>query len=187
MTPTATVLAQQSAPVTAWPARIALTGAVLAALAVLATLMRRGWRRRAARHAGLPPLPPVPPGSEAPDAAVLAGIPGGYTATTTAGDWLDRVVVHGLGARSLATLTVTPAGVLLARTGAPDVFIPADAVAGVRLDRGLAGTVTERDGLVVVTWRHGDALLDTAFRPRHAADRDRVRSAVESLLQEVRP
>ena len=39
----------------------------------------------------------------------LAAAEGQYVATTTAGDWLDRIAVHGLGIRTNAELSVHPA------------------------------------------------------------------------------
>jgi hypothetical protein len=84
--------------------------------------------------------------------------------------------------RSAAHLTVARPGVLVDREGAPDVFLPADRLTGVQLAKGMAGTVVEADGLVVVTWRHGERQLATGFRPRYAADRDAVLAAVGRLL-----
>ena len=39
-----------------------------------------------------------------------------------------------------------------------------------RTDRGVAGTVRSKDGMVVVTWRLGDRVVDTGFRADAAAD-----------------
>ena len=77
-------------------------------------------------------------------------------------------------------------GLLLARTGAPDLFIPAPALRGVRLERGMAGKFVEEGGLVVVTWQHGPGELDTGFRPRAAADRDALVAAVDALVGAAR-
>lgn len=169
-----------SAPVTHWGQRIGWTLLTILVLLGLYWLMLRGWRRRAARHADLPPLPEVPDDL----GAVRLESEGVYVVTTTEGDWLDRVVAHGLGARSEAELVVADAGVLLERTGAPAVFVPAAALKGVRLEKGMAGKVVEEGGLVVLTWRHGPRTLDTGFRPRRAADRDALLSAVASILPE---
>jgi hypothetical protein len=42
--------------------------------------------------------------------------------------------------------------------------IPAGALRGARHDQGIAGKVVPPHGVLVVTWRHGDLLLDTGFR-----------------------
>lgn len=173
-------LAAKSAPLTRLGDRLLLTGGLLVLLVVCYLLMWRGWRRRGARQRDLPPLPEVP--EAVARGPVVARSEGTYVVTTAAGDWLDRIVVHGLGERSLAHLIVTDQGVLFSRVGAPDVFIAADAVLGARLERGMAGKYVEEGGLVVVTWQHGQRQLDTGFRPRAAADRDALVAAVQALV-----
>jgi hypothetical protein len=42
-------------------------------------------------------------------------------------------------------------------------------VAGLRVDRGVAGTVKAKDSVVVITWRLGDAVVDTGFRADESA------------------
>ena len=78
---------------------------------------------------------------------------------------------------------MSDSGVLFSRVGAPDVYIAAPALRGVRLESGMAGKFVESGGLVVVTWKHGERLMDTGFRPRAADDRDGLVEAVESLVQ----
>ncbi|MGH8869282.1 MAG: hypothetical protein ACRDYU_14985 [Actinomycetes bacterium] len=180
--PLAPVLARAPAsqPVTAWPARLALTGLVLLAVAVVFLLMWRGWQHRAARQGDVPALPGVP-GDLGP---ILAGPDEGvYVCTTRAGDWLDRVVRHGLGVRSRAVLTVAAEGVLLARTGAPDLFVPGDRLLGARTDRGMAGKVVTGDGLLVLTWEHGGVRLDTGFRAREVARHGDLVDAARTLAR----
>jgi hypothetical protein len=120
--------------------------------------MWRGWRRRARRH-DVPPLVEVP---GEPVAAVLQGS-GRYFGTTTAGDWLDRVVARRLGSRSPCELALGDAGVDVVRP-AGSFRIPASALRGARLARGIAGKVVPPHGVLVLTWQHGDLLLDSGFR-----------------------
>jgi len=139
--------------------------------------MYRGWRNRQARQADLAPLPPVPENGK------IKGVEGVYVATTTAGDWMDRIAVHELGVRSIADLAVSEAGLIFHRQGATDVFIPADHLTGVRTDRGIAGKVTaEKSGLVVVTWNHDGRELDTGFRPRRKADTAPLTESISTLI-----
>jgi hypothetical protein len=173
--------APRSAPVTDWGARLAWTAGVLLVVAGLYLLMWRGWRRRGRRQQDVPSLPPVPPD---PGPVLVGPVDGVYVTTTRHGDWLDRVVAHGLGPRSRGTLTVAEAGALLVRRGAPDVFVPAGALTGARLERGLAGKVVEEGGLVVLTWEHGDVRLDTGFRAAEVARHDDVIDAVTGLIGE---
>ncbi|GAB3954592.1 hypothetical protein GCM10029976_097180 [Kribbella albertanoniae] len=138
--------------------------------------MYRGWRNRQARQSELAPLPEVP-------ADKTRGVEGVYVATTSAGDWMDRIAVHELGVRSTADLAVIEAGLIFHRQGAADVFIPADHLTAVRTDRGIAGKVTaEKSGLVVVTWSHDGRELDTGFRPRRKADTEPLTASIATLI-----
>jgi hypothetical protein len=153
---------------------------VLGTLLVLAAgyfAMYRGWRNRQSRQADLAPLPTAPADGS------TRGVEGVYVATTSAGDWMDRIAVHELGVRATADLAVSEAGLIFHRQGAADVFIPADRLTGVRTDRGIAGKVTaEKSGLVVVTWTHDGRELDTGFRPRRKADTEPLTASISTLI-----
>jgi hypothetical protein len=131
---------------------------VVLALAYLG--MWLGWRRRATRH-DLPSLVQAPPVAELPPAKLQAGAR--YFGTTVSGNWLDRVVAQGLGARSSARLSLSAEGLDVIRL-AGTFRIPASALRGARHDQGIAGKVIPPHGVLVVTWQHGDHLLDTGFR-----------------------
>ncbi len=122
--------------------------------------MWRGWRRRGRKH-DLPPLVEAPAVADLPKATRQAA--GRYFGTTVAGDWLDRVVARGLGARSSCRLSLSDEGLDVIRL-AGSFRIPAAALRGARHDRGIAGKVVPPHGVLVVTWQHGDYLLDTGFR-----------------------
>lgn len=167
---------EHSAPVTHLGQRIIWTVVTLVVLAGIYLLMWRGWKRRQARQADVPPLNEIPEGAF-PGAGVGADAGTGeaesfevvYVSTTSEGDWLDRIAVHGLGERSNARVHVAEAGVLIDREPTA-VFIPADAVRGVRPASGMAGKYLRDEGLVVITWQHGDRTLDTGVDPRHGTD-----------------
>lgn len=152
-----------------------LLSAVL--IVVVFSLLALGWRGRRRRQQDTAPLPGLPIDLSEP----LCSVEGQYVVTTTAGDWLDRIVVHGLGMKSNAVLTVHSEGIYCHRTGSPDVFVPLNRLDGVRLERGMAGKFVEKDGLVVFTWRLGTQAVDTGFRPRRAADRDLLTDAIGTL------
>jgi hypothetical protein len=61
------------------------------------------------------------------------------------------------------------------------VFIPADAIAAVRLDSGVAGTVKAKDSVIVITWRLGDATVDTGFRADDSAGHANVLNGLARL------
>lgn len=152
-------------------------------IVVITSLMAFGWRNRLRRQSGIG-APPATPSDLGP---VLYEAEGQYVATTTAGDWLDRVAVHGMGIRSNATASVHPEGVLFARTGAPDLYIPRDDLESVRLEGGMAGKFVEKDGLVVLTWCLLDKRLDTGFRTRHPAHKAQLLAATAALAPGTPP
>ena len=146
---------------------------LLAALFALALLaMAWGWRRRGRSQQHLP----------APDASGLEplgeGIAHGpvdavYVDTVLAEQPLERVVAHGLGQRSKAAVSLGDGGSWhLEREGAPDVTIPAAAVAELASGPGMAGKFIGGDGLLIIRWRLGDQLLDTGLRLALRADHD---------------
>jgi hypothetical protein len=137
--------------------------------------MWRGWRRRSRKH-DLPPLLPVPERGGRPETLVADGQ---YFGTTTGGDWLDRVVARGLGARSSCRLSLSAAGLDVRRPR--DSFrIPAAGLRGARRDQGIAGKVVPPHGVLVVTWQHGELLLDSGFR-LHPADHDAWVLSIETI------
>lgn len=156
-----------------------LTAVITLVLIAAALLMiRAGWRNRLRRQSDVDRLAQVP---EAPGQAT-AQAEGQYVATTTGGDWLDRIAVHGLGIRTNATLAVYPHGVIFDRAGAPALYIPAAALTDVRQESGMAGKFVETDGLLVLAWLHGRHELDTGFRTRRAADKDVLLTALRNLI-----
>ena len=132
------------------------------ALLLLALLgMRLGWRNRMRRQAGLPALPTAPADLGAP---ILPSLTGVYVGTTFASSWQDRVLHEGLGLRATATAACHPAGVVIDREGAAPIFIPTEAIKHAELRPALAGKVVGQGGLLVISWRLGDALVDSALR-----------------------
>ena len=150
---------------------VVLVGAAL-------VLIWLGWRNRLRRQSDVEPLPAVPAGLGAP----LAAAEGQYVASTTAGDWLDRIAVHQLGVRTNAELNIHPEGVLFDRAGAVPVFIPARRLTGVRQESGMAGKFVEKDGLLVLSWMLGAKELDTGFRTRRAEDKALLLGTLQELI-----
>ncbi|MFI9581600.1 hypothetical protein ACIHCQ_07085 [Streptomyces sp. NPDC052236] len=168
---------QKSAEVTDWAARLGWVTALLLFIAFVYWLMRQGWKWRGSLQSDLPELPTAP---ETPGEAKHE-LTGRYHGSTTAGQWLDRIVAHGLGVRSRVELTLTDAGLDVVRPGAQDFFVPADALREARLDKGIAGKVLAEGGLLVVTWAHGDRLIDSGFRSDHAAEHAAWVEAINSM------
>ncbi|WOC59345.1 hypothetical protein RI444_12350 [Paenarthrobacter sp. AT5] len=146
-------------------------------IAVALAMIGLGWRNRLRRQSDVERLPEVP--RQLTPATVVAD--GQYVSTTTAGDWLDRIAVQGLGIRTHAELSVHAEGVLFDRPGAAPVFIPREALTDSRSASGMAGKFVEKDGLLVISWKLGSRELDTGFRSRNSADQDRLRQAIQEL------
>jgi len=168
---------RKSATVTDWSGRMAWVIGLLIVIGLVYWLMRQGWKWRGAVQSDLPGLPTAP----ATQGTVRLGLTGRYHGSTTAGQWLDRIVAHGLGARSRVELTLTDAGLEVVRPGANDFFIPADRLREARLDKGIAGKVLAEGGLLIVTWQLGDRIIDTGFRSNRSAEHAAWVGAINSM------
>ncbi|NSC20580.1 hypothetical protein FM076_04880 [Streptomyces albus subsp. chlorinus] len=157
--------AQKSQEVTDWAARAGWVVGLLLFIALLYWLMRQGWKWRGTLQGDLPELPQRPAQVGEP----LLEAAGRYHGSTSAGQWLDRIVAHGLGTRSRAELILTDEGLQVRRPGAEDFFVPAGQLRGARLDTGIAGKVLTEGGLLIVTWELGGRRLDSGFRFDHSA------------------
>ncbi|BBZ48369.1 transporter [Mycobacterium heidelbergense] len=134
-------------------------------IAVLVQLMMRGWQRRARRQeeliGGLP---------EVPDevGTAIATTRGLYCGCTMAPAWNERITAGDLGYRSKAVLTRYPAGILLERVRAKPIWIPRESTTAIRMERGIAGKVVARIGILAIRWRLPSGVeIDTGFRANH--------------------
>lgn len=169
--------AQEQAKVTDWPSYLGWMAGLAVLVGLVYWLMRQGWNWRRTLQSDLPPLPELP----ADPGTALLETSGRYHGSTTAGNWLDRVVAHGLGTRSLAELTLTEQGLLVRRPGDVDFWIPAESLTAVRTDSGIAGKVVP-GGLLVVTWSNQGTALDSGFRADHSAEHTAWVEAVDALV-----
>ncbi|MFF8879242.1 PH-like domain-containing protein [Streptomyces flaveolus] len=182
MTPVILLAAgKESAEVTDWAARVGWVVGLGLFVALVYWLMREGWKWRSTLQGDLPELPTAP---DEPGPAKLT-MSGRYHGSTTAGQWLDRIVAHGLGTRSWAELTLTDAGLDVVRPGAADFFVPVAALREARLDKGIAGKVLTEGGLLIVTWAHGDKLIDSGFRSDHAAEHNEWVETLNDMINKT--
>jgi hypothetical protein len=168
---------QKSADVTDWAGRIGWVVGLLLFIALVYWLMREGWKWRGTLQGDLPELPTAP----AEPVEAKLELSGRYHGSTTAGQWLDRIVARGLGTRSKVELTLTDQGLDVVRPGAADFFIPTDALREARLDKGIAGKVLAEGGLLIVTWQHGEKMIDSGFRSERAAEHVAWVEAINSM------
>lgn len=153
---------------------------ILAAVfAAVLLAMVWGWRRRG-RSQGHLPAPEDATLAQRGEGVELGPFEAVYVDTVLAEQPLERVVAHGLGQRSKATVSVGDGGSWrLEREGAPDLTIPASALAEITTAPGMAGKFLGGDGLLVLRWRLGDQLLDTGLRLARRADHDLLLSRKE--------
>ena len=143
---------------------------IVVLIGVVIRRMLRGWRNRAERQTRLiGDLPAMP---DMVGSAVNAPTRGLYLGCTIAPDWLDRVNVGDLGYRCKAVLTRYPQGILLERSGAGPIWMPAESISAVRTERAMAGKVLpgrshgeSPGGILVIRWRLPSGTeIDTGFR-----------------------
>lgn len=164
---------------TDWSARISWVIGLIVLVAFIYWLMRQGWKWRGSLQSGLSELATTPDGFA--DGEKILTLTGRYHASTTAGQWLDRIVAHGLGTRSRVELTLTEQGLDVVRPGATDFFVPAADLREARTDKALAGKVLPEGGLLIITWALGDQLIDSGFRSDHSAEHPAWVDAVNQL------
>ncbi len=139
-------------------------------IAVVIQLMMRAWRRRAERQEEIiGNLPDVP--AKVGTATVTAR--GHYCGCTMAPEWNDRITAGDLGYRSKAVLTRYPEGILLERVRANPIWITRESITAIRMERGIAGKVAARIGILAIRWRLPSGIeVDIGFRANHRGDYD---------------
>lgn len=173
---------KKSADVHDWSGYLLWVGIFAVLILGLYFLMWRAWQKRARRQADLPAPAAVPADPAESGTPLLPELTGRYFGSTVAGQWLDRIVAHGLGTRSAADLTLTEKGLRVDRPAAAGFFIPAGDLVEARFEKAVAGKVLPEGGLLVVTWKLGDTRLDSGFRSDHAAEHDAWVDAVNRLV-----
>ncbi|HEY1175149.1 MAG TPA: hypothetical protein VGF17_03250, partial [Phytomonospora sp.] len=148
---------KKSADVHDWSGYLLWVGIFAVLILGLYFLMWRAWQKRARRQADMPAPAEAP---AEPGTPLLPELAGRYFGSTVAGQWLNRIVAHGLGTRSAADLTLTEKGLRVDRPAAAGFFIPAGDLVEARFEKAMAGKVLPEGGLLVVTWKLGDTQLD---------------------------
>lgn len=134
-------------------------------IAVVIQLMMRSWRRRSERQEELiGDLPDVPDQV----GAALITTRGHYCGSMLAPGWHERIAAGDLGFRSKAVLTRYAGGIMVERLRAQPIWIPKDAVTGIRMERSMGGRATARIGILAIRWRLPSGVeIDTGFRANH--------------------
>ncbi|OBF48503.1 hypothetical protein [Mycolicibacterium monacense] len=142
---------------------LVLAAVIVVAIGLLIRAMMRGWHSRAQRQVELiGKLPPLP---DTVSQAVIPPMKGLYVGCTLAPNWHDRIVVGDLGYRTKAVLTRFPEGIMVQRSGAHSIWIPAESVTAIRTERGMVGKALTHDGILAIRWRLPSGTeIDTGFR-----------------------
>ena len=170
------IKAAQSAPVTNVGLRTVLTLLVIAVILLSVYGMLRGWRKK--NRTGLAPIQTaVPSGANAITPKVAARFAG----TTSAGNWLDRITNDELGTPRGIDFQVFDQGIFFTDSQDFNLWVNKDQISKVRTDRGIAGDVVEKDGMLIFTWQLGETLLDTGVRVSRHADHELIVMALNSF------
>ena len=172
----------RSAPVTQIVPRIAFTLFTISVIALAVWGMRRSWAKKARQFAYLPA-----PQTQAPSGLVWTAGPveARFGGTTTAGQWLNRVVTHNLGTPRGVTVAVSPEGLWLTDDTDFGLWLPKQDIVAVRTGRGIAGDVVEPDGMIIVSWTLGDTTLDSGIRVSRNADHEQVLGELTHLVTQL--
>lgn len=174
--------------------RVLLVLVVIVFFALCVTGMWFGWRGRARRQSAILAEFPAPPtwvteGNGERPKDLVDPETGVYVGSTIAGDWQNRIAIGDIGFRAAATMSLSRQGLLIDRTGASPLWIPAELLVSARTDRALAGKVMGIEGLFVVRWQLGDQQIDSGLRGddknSYAAWVDAVSALVERTEHSV--
>jgi hypothetical protein len=144
-------------------------------IAVVIQLMLRGWSRRSQRQADLIGVLPDLPERTGSATIATRGVDVGCA---MAPDWSERIIAGDLGYCSRAVLSRYPGGILVQRIRAQPIWIPKESISAIRTERGIAGKVAARDGILAIRWRLPSGVkIDTGFR---ANNRDEYVSWLQS-------
>ncbi|MBY4226484.1 transporter [Rhodococcus fascians] len=131
--------------------------------ALMIALIFWGWRGRQKRQEGrIGEIPAVPDDLGANRIQPATGL---YVGSTIAPSWQDRIAVGDIGHRATGELSRHEKGILLDRDGESPIWIPNESIRAIRTERGLAGKVMTKDGLLVIRWELPTGTeIDTGFR-----------------------
>jgi hypothetical protein len=137
-------------------------------ITVAIQLMMRGWQRRAVRQQELLGSLPDPPLELGTATTSTRGL---YCGCTMSPEWNERITSGDLGYRSKAVLTRYPEGILVERIRAAPIWIPRESITAIRMERGSAGKVVARVGVLAIRWRLPSGVeIDTGFRAEHRGE-----------------
>lgn len=162
------------------PAKYPVMAVLVTALIVFLVIVAfRAWRTRASAQENIFSAP----------AEWLEHPSGGrqwtaiqYVATTVAGDPLNRVTAHGLGARGNGKITISSDGVLIERNGERAIGIPSAQLSTVEKATVTIDRSVETDGLIQLNWNQDGFGLSTFLRARNNQDAKQIFEQLEATI-----
>ncbi|CAB4891771.1 MAG: hypothetical protein F2923_03885 [Actinobacteria bacterium] len=127
--------------------------------AVILFLVVRKWNSKERRHTHVSRPLPFPPH----DTTFEVDIPGEYVGASNEGNWLDQIATQGFGVRGRAAFNVGNVGIWIERAHAKSLFIPAQEVTRVRLDRQVSRGSRTKENMIVLTCMLGSTPVDLGF------------------------
>jgi hypothetical protein len=173
---------ESSMEVTQWPLRLALVGVMVLIILGVLLLMLRSWRKmRSGDRLGISDL--SAPMTHAPhDFEPGEKLEALFLGTSVHGQWLSKVLIHDLGARSRARVSWDSYGILIERSGASNIYIPRSSLVEVTLGSGVAGSVRAKDSVVIFVWDLGDHRIATGVRADTAQGHQQLIGLLESEM-----
>ena len=165
-----------SAPVTNIAERTWLTLLMIAIIGLSFLGMRKGWQNRGKRE--LPPIETLAPSNLT---ELSPNVEARFAGTTISGKWLDRVTNYGLGTPRGVQVKVFTEGIYISDQAQFNLWIAADRILKIGTKRGIAGDVVEKNGMLIITWKHGDLTLDTGVRVSRHSDHELIVNAVKNF------
>lgn len=161
------------------PARYPIMAVLVTALiAFLVIVAFRAWRARSAHQENVFGAPlewlEHPSGGRQWTAVQ-------YVATTVAGEPLNRVTAHGLGARGFGKVTISIDGLLIERNGERAIGITAAQVVSAEKATTTIDRSVESDGLIQINWTQDGFGLSTFLRARNNEDRKQIFEQLELI------
>jgi hypothetical protein len=170
------ITAAESAPVTEIGKRAFLTLIMFVLIGLSFWGMRIGWKNRSRQDIELPSTD-IPAGAIKFTEPLLARFAG----TTTSGSWLDRITNFDLGTPRGVDLQVFNTGIYLSDQSQFSLWIAKEQITNIATKQGIAGDVVEKDGMLVITWKLGDLLVDSGLRVNRHADHELIVSALKTF------
>ena len=133
---------------------------VVAFMLVLLGLLAVGWYARRRRQSAIA-TPATVPSDPGPLGGPCAGTD---VATTVSAAPLDRLAVPGRGFRGSVEVHVTVAGLVVRIVGENGIWIPREALRGIRRASWTIDRAVETDGLHLIEWSLGNSAVDSYFR-----------------------